>query len=84
MQYEIERTLLQDGSSRTDRQVGIERFVERGDDPREAVRRFLSRDRSELTGDLITLGEETLATARNRQSVYLLRLHPVEERARAG
>ncbi|MGH9456732.1 MAG: hypothetical protein ACRD2J_03720 [Thermoanaerobaculia bacterium] len=78
MEFEIERTILRGGAA-SGNGDGVERFVQRGRDADDAVRRFLSRDRSVLTGDLVTYGNEVLGTASNGDSLYLLRMHCVAE-----
>ena len=82
MRFQIERTLLREGPIRHASMppAGVDCFIERGDSPREAVRRFLRRDQSTLTDDLITMGSETLGTVENGERLYLLRLHVVEDR----
>lgn len=84
MRFQIERTLLKEGSGlhRDDTPAaGVECFIERGESPREAVRRFLRRDQSILTDELITMGSETVGTVESGDRLYLLRLHVVEDRA---
>ncbi len=82
MRYEIERTVLKaNGRSSVLRGPGVERFVEAGDTASEALRCFLSRDRSVLTGDLVTIGPESVGTARNDDGIFLLRLSVLEDRA---
>jgi hypothetical protein len=82
MRLEIERTVLKKngghvagGDGR-----GVERFIEAGDSASEALSRFLSKDRSVLTSDLVTFGRESVGTAQNDQGLFLLRLHVVEDR----
>lgn len=81
MRYEIERTVLKSNSSAEIQGPGVERFVEAGDTASDALRRFLSRDRSVLTGDLVTVGPESVGTARNDEGIFLLRLSVLEDRA---
>lgn len=80
MQYEIERTVLKSNRSSVLRGSGVERFVEAGDTAHDALRRFLSRDRSVLTGDMVTIGPETVGTAKNDDGIFLLRLSTLEDR----
>lgn len=83
MRFQIERTLLKEGSGlhRDTPAAGVECFIERGESPRDAVRRFLRRDQSILTDELITMGSETVGTVESGDRLYLLRLHVVEDRA---
>jgi hypothetical protein len=82
MRYEIERTPLKTTTGRPagDHMSGVERFVESGENPSDALRRFLERDRSVLTGDLMTIGPECVGTAKNDEGLYLLRLCVLDER----
>ena len=84
MRFQIERTLLKEAPDlqrNGSPAVGVECFIERGESPRDAVRRFLRRDQSILTDELITMGSETLGTVENGDGLYFLRLHVVEEHA---
>jgi hypothetical protein len=83
MRYEIERTVLKNtgGQVAGSRGRGVERFVEAGENADDALDRFLSRDRSVLTGDLVTIGHESVGTARNDEGLFLLRLHVLEDRS---
>lgn len=81
MRYEIERTVLKMNRSSVQKGPGVERFVEAGDTAYEALRRFLSRDRSVLTGDMVTVGPEIVGTAKNDDGIFLLRLSMLEDRA---
>ncbi|HEU5162444.1 MAG TPA: hypothetical protein VFV54_04800 [Thermoanaerobaculia bacterium] len=83
MRFEIERTILKKNERYAASRDGggVERFIEAGETPGDAVRRFLSRDRSILNGDLVTIGRESVGTAENDDGLYLLRLHAVEDRA---
>lgn len=81
MRYEIERTVLKSNRSSILQGPGVERFVEAGDTASDALRRFLSRDRSVLTGDMVTIGPESVGTAKNDDGVFLLRLSMLEDRA---
>ena len=82
MRYEIERTVLKanGGPSTVVHAPGVERFVEAGESASDALRRFLARDRSELTGDLVTIGLECVGTAKNDDGIFLLRLSVLEDR----
>jgi hypothetical protein len=83
MRFEIERTILKKNEQYAvgNDAGGVERFIEAGESASEAVRRFLSRDRSVLTADLVTIGGESVATVRNDDGLFLLRLHVLEDRA---
>lgn len=82
MRYEIERTVLKSSGSRSaaSNGTGVERFVEAGESATDALRRFLSREGSVLTGDLVTIGPEVLGTAKNDDVIFLLRTTALEDR----
>ncbi|HSN68918.1 MAG TPA: hypothetical protein VLV48_06715 [Thermoanaerobaculia bacterium] len=83
MRFEIERTILKKNEQYAELGAGggVERFIEAGETAGEAVRRFLSRDRSILNGDLVTIGRESVGTAENHEALYLIRLQAVDDRA---
>lgn len=83
MRFEIERTVLKknDGFAGGPDGRGVERFIEAGDSANDALVRFLSRDRSILTGDLVTIGRESVGTAQNAEGLFLLRLQVLEDRS---
>ncbi|HVS31863.1 MAG TPA: hypothetical protein VMS98_10435 [Thermoanaerobaculia bacterium] len=83
MRFEIEKTPLSENSARTDvaKPVGVEFFEVPAESAEAALKSFISRDRTQLLGEQMTLGEETLATIRRDDGTFLLRLSPLQETA---